>query len=73
MTDEDLPTPGPTGPVPTWPGFEALRDAVERSTSAERAPQNFINGRDNPLEIQLRRTLAEAPGVRQHPETVGFG
>jgi hypothetical protein len=35
-TDDDHPTPGPT-----WLEFEQLRDAVERSTSAERAPQNY--------------------------------
>jgi len=29
-TDQDLPTPGPTEPVPTWPEFEQLRDAVEQ-------------------------------------------
>lgn len=27
---DDLPTPGPTDPVPTWPEFDALRDAVEQ-------------------------------------------
>lgn len=29
-TDGDLPMPGPTEPVPTWPEFDRLRDAVEQ-------------------------------------------
>jgi hypothetical protein len=31
MTDssDDFPTPGPNEPVPTWPEYERLRDAVE--------------------------------------------
>ena len=30
MTDDDLPTPEPTEPIPAWPEFDALRDAVEQ-------------------------------------------
>lgn len=28
-SSDDLPTPGPNEPVPTWPEYEQLRDAVE--------------------------------------------
>jgi hypothetical protein len=27
--DDNMPSPGPTEPVPTWPEYDALRDAVE--------------------------------------------
>jgi len=36
MTDEHHePTPGPNAPVPSWPEFDELRDAVEQYLAHE--------------------------------------
>ncbi len=69
---DDLPTPGPTDPVPTWPEFEALRDAVAQYIEHD-PPDPTYNHLSQALGAILgeyyREKFMQAHGLSEPAET----
>jgi hypothetical protein len=72
MTDDDLPTPGPDDPVPTWPEYEQLRDAVEAYLAHEPPDPSYKHVTQAFAAIlgeHYREKFRRAHGVSEPAET----
>ena len=76
MTDDDLPTPGPTEPVPTWPEFDALRDAVEAYLEHDPPDPSFrhlSHALGAILGEHYRQKFMDAHGLSEPADTACIG